>query len=104
MLTFRRETFLREVLIEEAGCIIMMCDVCVFVCFVVSGVVPARIQRICRNIYNLGINITLSRKLLTSKPDTEIGQTIVINSGQRSTYLVYNTVVRLCQFFGCGGK
>ena len=20
------------------------------------------------------------------------------------TYLVYNTVVRLCQFFGCGGK
>jgi hypothetical protein len=21
-----------------------------------------------------------------------------------TTYLVYNTVVRLCQFFGCGGK
>jgi hypothetical protein len=20
------------------------------------------------------------------------------------TYLVYNTLVRLCQFFGCGGK
>ena len=65
----------------------MMCDVCVFVCFVVSGFVPARIQRICRNIYNLGINTTLSRKLLTSKPDTKIGRTIVINSVQRSTLL-----------------
>ena len=65
---------------DRGGCIIMMCDVC----FVVSGVAPARIQRICRNIYNLGINTTLSRKLLTSKPDTEIGRTIVINSGQRS--------------------
>ena len=28
--------------------------------------------------------ITLSRKLLTSKLDTKIGQTVVINSGQRS--------------------
>jgi hypothetical protein len=65
----------------------MMCDVCVFVCFVVSGVAPARIQRICLNIYNLGINITLSRKLLTSKPDTKIGRTIVINSRQRSIVL-----------------
>jgi hypothetical protein len=65
----------------------MMCDVCVFVCFVVSGVAPARIQQICRNIYNLGINTTLSRKLLTSKPDTKIGRTIVINSGQRSSTL-----------------
>jgi hypothetical protein len=63
----------------------MMCDVCVSVCFVVSGVAPARIQQICQNIiYNLGINTTLSRKLLTSKPDTKIGRTIVINSGQKS--------------------
>ncbi len=72
---------------DRGGCIIMMCDVCVFVCFVVSGVAPARIQQICRNIYNLGINTTLSRKLLTSKPDTKIGRTIVINSGQRSISL-----------------
>jgi hypothetical protein len=85
---------LREVLIEEAGCIIMMYDVCVFVCFVVSGVAPARNQRICRNIYNLGINITLSRKLLTSKPDTEIGRTIVINSGQRSKLSNSSVLVR----------
>jgi hypothetical protein len=35
-------------------------------------------------VFNLGINTTLSRKLLTSKPDTKIGQTIVINSSQRS--------------------
>jgi hypothetical protein len=26
----------------------MMYDVCVFVCFVVSGVAPARIQQICQ--------------------------------------------------------
>ncbi len=71
---------------DRGGCIIMMCDVCLFVCFVVSGVAPARIQQICRNIYNLEINTTLSRTLLTSKPDTKIGRTIVINSGQRSIY------------------
>ena len=41
-------------------------------------------------VLNLGINATLSRKLLTSKPDTKIGQTIVINSGRRSTRLRKN--------------
>jgi len=36
----------------ELGGYDKMCDdVCVLVCFVVSGVAPARIQRICRNIY-----------------------------------------------------
>jgi len=39
-------------------------------------------------VFNLGINTTLSRKLLTSNPDTKIGQNIVINSGQRSRYVI----------------
>ena len=45
------------------------------------------ISKFTGNIINLGINTTLSRKLLTSKPDTKIGQTIAINSGQRSMFL-----------------
>jgi len=28
-------------------------------------------------VFHLGINTTLSRKLLTSKPDTKIGQTLL---------------------------
>jgi hypothetical protein len=37
------------------------------------------------------------------------GVVLVFGSGGKYflvlfTYLVYNTVVRLCQFFGCGGK
>ncbi len=36
-------------------------------------------------VFNLGIYTTLSRKLLSSKPDTKIGQTIVINSRRRSS-------------------
>ena len=34
-------------------------------------------------VFNLGINTSLSRKLLTSKSDRKIDQTIVIFSGQR---------------------
>ena len=65
--------------------VIMMCDVCVLVCFVVSGVVPPGFSKFAGSIINLGINTTLSRKLLTSNPDKKIGQTIVIFSGRRST-------------------
>jgi hypothetical protein len=36
-------------------------------------------------VFNLEIYTTLSRKLLTTKPDTKIGQTIVINSRRRSS-------------------
>jgi len=42
------------------------------------------ISKFAGNIINLGINTTPSRKLLTSKLDTKIGQTIVIFSGRRS--------------------
>ena len=52
--------------------------------FVVSDVAPPGFSKFAGNIINLGINTTLSRKLLTSKLDTKIGQTVVINSGQRS--------------------
>ena len=48
---------------------IMMCDVCVLVCFVVSGVAPPGFSKYAGNLINLGINTTLSRKLLTSNPD-----------------------------------
>ncbi len=36
-------------------------------------------------IYNLGINTTLSRKLLHFQPDVKIAQTIEFSAGQRST-------------------
>jgi hypothetical protein len=49
--------------------VIMMCDVCVLVCFVVSGVKPPGFSKFAGNIINLGINTILSRKLLTSNPD-----------------------------------
>jgi len=39
----------------------------------------------------LGIITTLSRKLFTSKPDKKIGQTIVINSRQRSKREYYQS-------------
>ena len=48
-------------------------------------------------VFKLGINTALSRKLLTSKPDTKKGQTIVINSGQRSSiYELSIHLLRLC--------
>ena len=80
----------------------MMCDVCVLVCFVVSGVAPPGFSEFAGNITNLGINTTLSRKLLTSNPDKKIGQTIVIFFGQRSkmhrqTYMVHLTAKILNQ-------
>jgi hypothetical protein len=59
--------------------------VCLYVLLRLSG-----ISEFAGNIINLGINTTLSRKLLTSKPDTKIGQTIVINSGQRSMVESHN--------------
>jgi hypothetical protein len=72
----------------------MMCDVCVLVFFVVSGVAPAGFSEFAGNIINLGINTNLSRKLLTSNPDKKIGQTIVIFSGQRSTFFFFPLSVR----------
>ena len=62
----------------------MMCDGCVLVFFVVSGVAPPGFSEFAGNIIYFGININLSRKLLTSNPDKKIGQTIVIFFGQRS--------------------
>jgi hypothetical protein len=47
----------------------MLCVVCVLVCFVVSGVAPPGFSEFAGNIINLGINTTRSRKLLTSNPD-----------------------------------
>ena len=38
-----------------------------------------------KTIYNLGINTTLSRKLLHFQPDVKIAQTIEFFAGQRST-------------------
>ena len=38
-----------------------------------------------KTIYNLGINTTLSRKLLHFQPDVKIAQTIEFSAGQRST-------------------
>jgi hypothetical protein len=59
----------------------------VLVFFVVSDVAPPGFSKFAGNIINLGINTTLSRKLLTSNPDKKIGQAIVIFSGQRSSVL-----------------
>ena len=38
-----------------------------------------------KTIYNLGINTTLSRKLLHFQPYVKIAQTIEFSAGQRST-------------------
>ena len=38
-----------------------------------------------KTIYNLGINTTLSRKLLHFQPDVKIAQTIEFSAGPRST-------------------
>ena len=69
-------------------------------CFLLSVSRKPGISKFTGNIINLGIDTTPSRKLLTSKPDTKIGQTIVINSGRRSTRLrktwdAQNYVLRL---------
>ena len=46
-----------------------------------------------RETSDLGINTTLHRKLLTSKPDKKLGLTIVIDSGQRSTIITRNRYI-----------
>ena len=63
-----------------------MC-LCVLLCPGVVRYAPARFSEFAGNTINLGINTTLSRKLLTSNPDKTIGQTIVIFAGQRSMLL-----------------
>jgi hypothetical protein len=78
--------------------------VCVFVFFVVSVSHKPEISEFAGNIINLGIITTPSRKLLTSKPDTTIGQTIMIFYGQRSIFLPSARCLGLENFFSSPKK
>jgi hypothetical protein len=46
-------------------------------------------------MFNLGINTTLSRKLLHFPPDVKIAQTISFSAGQRSRYFKLEEPIRL---------